>query len=157
MKLFFLFFVFLFISNSNLSAQDEELSSLGKEYIVNEHKKLLHMVLLIDSVIIGKKSHKLNVKHDLNLEFESEVLQIKDDLFIKVFIGRTQEYGSKFYSWRWDFLRKKQGSFTRAGSSIYSPVRYGKSKPDYLGREGVGVGEEGEPDYFMIYYRYTLE
>lgn len=41
MKLLFLFFVLSFISSSNLSAQNEALLLLGKEYIVSEHKKKL--------------------------------------------------------------------------------------------------------------------
>lgn len=99
----------------------------------------------------------MNLKHEMNLEFESGFMPIKDDLYIKIFIGRNQEYDSKFYSWKWDFLRKKGGLFTRAGINMYSPVRYGKTMANNVSEDGIGMGEEGAPDYFMVFYRYVLE
>ena len=61
------------------------------EWTVSAHKEQLKLTLIIDSVRIGKKVDKLNYHRTWDINFESDYLQIKDDLYIKIFIARNQE------------------------------------------------------------------
>jgi hypothetical protein len=126
------------------------------EWTVQAHKEQLKLTLIVDSVRIGKKVDKLNYDHTWDINFESDYLQLKDDLYIKIFIARNQEYGKKFYSWKWDYLRKRGANYNSLGIGYYAPMDYNQPIPTN-GNYGQGIGNEGESDYLMFYYRYKLE
>jgi hypothetical protein len=90
------------------------------------------------------------------ISFESDYIQVKDNLYLKLFIARNQEYGAKFYSWKWDFLSKKNGQFYSQGISQYETMDFNGSL-DINTSQGHGVGLEDTPEYVMYYYRYKLE
>ena len=143
----------------NLSAQQENSNNLlipPAEWTVQSHKEQLKLTLIIDSIQLGNKVEKINFHRTLDISFETDYLQIKSDIYIKIFIVRNQEYGKKFYSWKWDYLRKKGNTYGRLGIGYYAPMDYNQPLPPN-GNYGQGIGTEGETDYLMFYYRYKLE
>jgi len=155
---FILLFLILFMSN-NIFAQQEDSKDLfvpPAEWTVQYHKENLKLILIIDSIQVGKKVQKLNFQRTLDISFESDYLQIKDDIYIKIFISRNQEYGKKFYSWKWDYLKKKGNKYNKLGIGYYAPMDYNQPIPTN-GNYGQGIGTEGESDYLMFYYRFKLE
>ena len=126
------------------------------QWTVQNHKDQLKLTLMMDSIQLGSKVHKINFQQSLTLSFESEYLKVKDDIYIRIFLARNQEYGKKFYSWKWDYLRKEGGKYNKMGSGQYAPIVY--NQPITMdGSYGQGIGIEGESDYLMFYYRYRLE
>jgi len=123
---------------------------------VATHKDHLQVTIRIDSVTIGNKTSRLNFQKVLNIQFESDYILIKDDLYVKIFISRNQEYGKKFYSWKWDYLQKKGNSYYRLGLGYYMPLNYDQPISG-SGNYGIGNGNEGDSDYVMIYYDYHVE
>jgi hypothetical protein len=145
--------------NDQLSAQQQtsnDVSVPADEWTVPNHKDQLKLTLIIDSIQVGKKVEKLNFQRTLNLEFETDYLQIKGDIYIKIFISRNQEYGKKFYSWKWDYLKKKGDQYHKLDVGYYAPMYFDQPIPE-SGSEGQGLGIEGKSDYLMFYYRYKLE
>ncbi|MBX3256150.1 MAG: hypothetical protein KF862_18580 [Chitinophagaceae bacterium] len=126
------------------------------EWIVQSHKNNLKLTLIIDSIQVGKEVQKINFQRILDIDFESDYLQVKDDIYIKIFISRNQEYGKKFYSWKWDYLRKKGSKYSRINIGYYAPMDFNQPMPTN-GDYGQGTGDEGQSDYLMFYYRYKLE
>lgn len=124
--------------------------------IVQQHKENLHLTLIIDSITVGQKKIKPNFQTTLQLSFESDYIQVRDSLYIKIFIARAQEYGNKFYMWKWDFLKKRANSFHSQGVSQYETMDFNGSI-DPNGSYGHGVGIEGTKEYIMYYYRYRLQ
>ncbi|HSZ87337.1 MAG TPA: hypothetical protein VK787_14995 [Puia sp.] len=114
------------------------------------------MTLIVDSIILGQRKVIPNFRITASISFESEYIQVKDSLYLKIFISRNQEYGNKFYTWKWDFLKKKNGQFYSQGVSQYEIMYYNGSL-DINGSQGHGVGVEGTPGFVMYYYRYKLE
>lgn len=126
------------------------------EWTVPAHKENLKLTLIIDSVQMGNKVEKKSIQHTLDISFESDYIQIKGNLYLRIFISRNQEYGKKFYSWKWSYLRKAGSSYNSLGGGYYGPMEY--NQPIDSNRTyGQGIGIEGEADYIMIYYRYKLE
>jgi hypothetical protein len=126
------------------------------EWTVQQHKEQLKLTLIVDSIQRGNKVEKLNFKRTLEISFESEYLQIKGEIYIKIFVARNQEYGKKFYSWKWDYLRKNGDKYNKLAVGYYAPMDYNQPIPTN-GNYGHGIGTEGESDYLMFYYRYKLE
>jgi hypothetical protein len=126
------------------------------EWTVLSHKEQLKLTLIIDSIQIGTKVEKINFQRIMDINFESDYLQVKGDIYIKIFIARNQEYGKKFYSWKWDYLKKKGNGYERLDIGYYAPMDYNQPIPTN-GNYGQGIGTEGQPDYLMFYYRYKLE
>ena len=163
MKLSTTFYLCLFLTISNLvkgqterSENEFEILKPPQTSIVLQHKDNLKLTLIVDSIIVGKKKIKLNFKTTLQLSSESDYIQVKDSLYIKIFIARTQEYGNKFYMWKWDFLKKRADNFHSQGVSQYETMDF-NGNIDPNGSYGHGVGIEGTKDYIMYYYRYRLE
>lgn len=142
-----------FISRS----QNDYLTELENRKKVSSFKDKVHLTFIIDSAVIGTKSYKLGTKYDLNLEFESDYLQVKDNFYIKIFITRNQEYGSKFYSWKWDYLNKTNSGYNRMQTSNTSAMDFNNDAILKGSPNGQGIGREGESYYYMIWYRYKLE
>ena len=156
MKSFLLVATFLWLL-PKLNAQDEQVwEPERKGKLVNQFKPELKLTFLMDSVIVGKKSYTLNLKNTTQIEYESDYIQVFGDYYIKIFISRNQEYGEKFYGWRWDYLKKTGSTFTKIGYNYYSRIEYDKPMPSKF-TSGSGFGTEGEKDYLMIYYRYRIE
>lgn len=126
------------------------------ERTVPKHKKQLKLTLQIDSVRTGNIVRKMNTQHTYDINYESDYIQINDSLHIKIFIARNQEYGKKFYSWKWDYLKKTGSNYNSLGSSFYYALDYNQPISEYSSH-GQGLNAEGDPDYLMIYYRYKLE
>ena len=124
--------------------------------IVQQHKDNLKLTLIVDSIILGQRKVIPNFRLTTSIIFESDYIQVKDTLYLKIFISRNQEYGSKFYSWKWDFLKKKNGQFYSQGISQYEIMDFNGSL-DINGSQGHGVGIEDTPGFVMYYYRYRLE
>ena len=142
-----------------VSAQEESANKIltpAREWTVSMHKEQLKLTLIIDSVIVGNKVEKMNLQRTFNINFESDYLQVKDNIYIKIFIARNQEYGKKFYSWKWDYLRKSDGNYISLGNSFYDPMNYNQPMVT-SGSYGQGIGTEGESNYLMLYYRYKIE
>jgi hypothetical protein len=162
MKIFRKQFIILFsvaLLSNTLFAQQETSNDIlvpPPEWTVQNHKDQLKLTLVIDSIQIGKKVQKINFQRTLNLSFESDYLQVKDDIYIKIFISRNQEYGKKFYSWKWDYLKKIGDKYKRLNIGYYAPMDFNQPIPTN-GNEGQGTGDKGQPDYIMFYYRYRLE
>ena len=144
------------IAQNNDSSDEQKLLIPPPEWTVPFHKEHLKLTLFIDSVRIGSKTFRLDFHKTLNIDFESDYLQVRDDLFIKLFIARNQEYGKKFYSWKWDYLRKKGSEYHSLGIGYYSPMDFNQPLTA-IGDYGQGIGNEGESDYLMLYFRYRLE
>jgi hypothetical protein len=149
--------VLLLLQAEQSHSQTNPLGEVSKEQAVSEHKQMLHLTLVIDSVVIGSKTYTPGTKYDLNFEFESDYLKIRDDVYIKIFVARNQEYGSKFYSWKWDYLKKKPSGFTRLGNNFYDAMEFNSAIGLNSPSQAQGIGYEGKPDYYMFYYRYKLE
>lgn len=126
------------------------------EWSVVTHKDQLKLTLIIDSVQIGNKVNKMNSHRTVELNFESDYIQIKDNLYLKIFVARNQEYGKKFYSWKWDYLKKTGNDYKSIGAGYYAPMEYNQPIPA-SGDYGQGIGIQGDSDYVMVYYRYKLE
>lgn len=124
--------------------------------IVQHHKDNLKLTLIVDSIILGQRKVIPNFRITTPISFESDFIQVKDSLYLKIFISRNQEYGNKFYSWKWDFLKKKNGQFYSQGISQYEIMDYNGSL-EIDGSQGHGVGIEATPEFVMYYYRYKLE
>lgn len=156
-RLFLLTLLITLIGNNIFAQQDsEDILVPPPEWTVQTHKENLQLTLLIDSIQIGKKTHKINFQRTVNLNFETDYLQIKDDIHIKIFISRNQEYGKKFYSWKWDYFKKSGNRYSRLNIGYYDPMDFNQPIPEN-GNYGQGTGDEGQPDYLMFYYRYKLE
>ena len=135
----------------------ESTNKVYKEFPVKRHKRKLELTLIIDSIKIADKTFKANTLTTEKVKYETGYIKINDSLFIKVFISRNEEYGKKFYSWKWDYLKKGIAAYQKLGSSFYSPIFY---KSDYyfeVGGMGQGIGIEGSSGYLMIYYKYKLK
>lgn len=144
---------------NSVKAQEQNANTAlgpGPAYTVQAHKEQLRLTIMIDSVHIANKTEKLNFQRTLDISFESDYLQIKDDIHIKIFIARNQEYGKKFYSWKWEYLKKTGESYTSLGAGYYEPVRYNRPLATNT-TYGQGIGNEGESGHLMFYYRYKLE
>ncbi len=124
--------------------------------IVKEFKDNLTLTLIVDSIIVGRNKIIPNFKTTLPIFFESDYIRVKDGFYIKIFIARTQEYGSKFYMWRWHFLKKQGNSYISFGKSNYETMDFAKAI-DPSDNNGHGVGVQGTSNYIMYYYRYKLE
>lgn len=157
-KQFILLFLVIFLVQyvSAQQGDSNDISVPSAEWTVQNHKEQLKLTLLIDSIQIGKKIWKLNFQRTLDINFESDYLQVKDSIYIRIFIARNQEYGKKFYSWKWDYLEKKDGKYNKLGSSYYAPMNFNQPIQT-IGNYGEGIGTEGESDYLMFFYRYRLE
>lgn len=156
-RLILLFLIVCFSNNifAQQTSLTNELIPLA-EWTVKSHKEQLRLTLIIDSIQLGNKVEKINFQRILDISFESDYLQVKGDIYIKIFISRNQEYGRKFYSWKWDYLRKTGDSYKRLGTGYYDPMEY--DQPIAVNDNyGQGIGTEGESDYLMFYYRYKLE
>ena len=159
-----LFFIFWTVLGQ---AQDEkgfeenstEFSILkpSPEAVVKEHKINLKLTLIIDSIILYNKKVIPFFRTTIPISFESDYIRVNDSLYLKIFIARNQEYGSKFYSWKWDFLKKKSSQYYSQGISSYEMMDFNGSLNSQNGSIGHGVGTEGTPTYVMYYYRYKLE
>jgi hypothetical protein len=150
-----IFILILFSTLNSVAAQENTLGPF-KEYTVSAHKEQLKLTLLIDSIQIGNKVEKLNLRLKLDINYESDYLQIADNYYVKIFFGRNQEYGKKFYTWRWDYLQKKGKNYNLLGASSYTGIEFNQPIST-CGRYGQGMGTEGASDYLMFYYRYILE
>ena len=151
--------ILLALVAGELPAQEENSTNLlipPPEWTVQSHKEQLRLTLFIDSIQIGGKVSKLNFQRTLNLSYESDYLQIKDDFYIKIFIARNQEYGKKFYSWKWAYLKRQGNNYGSLGINYYAPMNFGQPIAN-KGSYGQGIGYEGEADYLMYWYRYKLE
>lgn len=156
-------FIFIFLLKSNLIKAQEEIvidkserTELLKSSIVQQHKDNLHLTLIIDSIIVEKKTLLPNFYISMPIAFESDYIKVNDSLYVKIFISRHQEYGKKFYTWKWDYLQKKDGQFRSFGQSMYETMDY-NGTVERKSVQGHGVGEKGKPGYVMYYYRYSLE
>src|SRR4051812_9702506 len=98
-----------------LKAQDTSFNDEPSEFeiikprsssVVKQHRDILQLTLMIDSVEIQNKTIRPNFKKTFKIGFESDFIKVNDSLYIKIFIARNQEYGSKFYTWKWDYLKK---------------------------------------------------
>ena len=163
MKIFLVFVLSLFLCIAQ--AQDPTFADEPTEFkiikpspsaIVNQHKDNLQLTLIIDSIQIQNRTILPNFKKTFKIGFESDFIRVNDSLYIKIFIARNQEYGSKFYSWKWDFLKKRGSQFYSLGISAYEMMDFnGRINPS--GSQGHGVGIEDTPGFVMYYYRYKLE
>lgn len=124
--------------------------------VVTAHKDNLKLTLTIDSIDIGSKTIRTNFSKTIIIGFESDYLKINDSLYIKIFIARNQEYGKKFYTWNWDYLKKRGSKFFSMGKNYYSELEYGRIVPDH-GNIEQGQGTYGTPDYIMYHYQYRIE
>lgn len=116
----------------------------------------MKLTLIIDSIEVGKKIQKLNLQQTFNINFESDYLQINDYIYIKIFLSRNQEYGKKFYSWKWDYFKKTGNKYRSLNTGNYTPMNFNQPILKTI-KYGQGIGEEGQADYLMFYYRYKLE
>lgn len=158
MKQFLLVIIVICLLKS-ASAQEESANKIlipPPEWTVSMHKEQLKLTLIIDSIIVASKVEKMNLQRTFNINFESDYLQIIENLYIKIFIARNQEYGKKFYSWKWDYLRKNDGNYISLGNSFYDPMVYNQPMIT-SGSYGQGIGTEGQSNYLMVYYRYKIE
>ncbi|MFN8291202.1 MAG: hypothetical protein U0U70_13175 [Chitinophagaceae bacterium] len=156
-RLFILTVLFVVICYNSFAQQGaDEMFVPPAEWTVPAHKDNLKLTLIIDSIQLGTRVQKINFQRTININFESDYLQVKDDIYIKIFISRNQEYGKKFYSWKWDYLKKKGNKYSKLNIGYYSPLDFNQPLPEN-GNEGQGNGNEGQPDYLMFYYRYKLE
>ena len=148
----------VFLAQPYLSiSQSDYLTQLENRKKVTAFKDKLHLTFIIDSVVIGTKTYKLGTKYDLDLEYESDYLQVKDNFYLKIFIARNQEYGSKFYSWKWDYINKLNTGFHTMQTSNSSAMDFNSDARLKGSPNGQGIGVEGESYYYMIWYRYKLE
>ncbi len=177
MKLLFLVLVCIFSINSNAQSDtlssnydlnsldygnttevfDEITSEIPKEVILKRHKKIIKLTFIVDSLIISNRSFSLMKPWSDKIRFETDFLHLHENVYIKIFISRNEEYNKKFYSWKWDYYMKEGLNFKNMGSSIYAPISY---KSDYhftIKGMGQGIGTPGTQDYIMIYYRYRVE
>ena len=123
---------------------------------VAAHKDNLKLTLTIDSVEFSDKTIKTNFSKTISIGFESDYLRINDSLYIKVFIARNQEYGKKFYTWNWDYLKKRGSQFVSMGKNYYTEMEYGHTVPEH-GDFGQGLGTFGTPSYIIYHYHYRIE
>jgi hypothetical protein len=148
-----------FLVNGQTENSEENFAILKppQSSIVKQHKDNLKLTLIVDSIVLGQRKVVPNFHIATPISFESDYIQVRDSLYLKIFISRNQEYGSKFYSWKWDFLKKKNGRFYSQGQSQYGVMDYNGilTKDDWS--QGHGVGVKGTPEYVMYYYRYKLE
>ena len=110
-----------------ISAQEETSNDFlapAVESVVGSHKEELKLTLIIDSVQIGTKGERLKFSRTLDISYESDYLQVIGDFYIKIFISRNQEYGKKFYSWKWEYLKKVGGKFKRLSIGYYAPMSF---------------------------------
>ena len=124
--------------------------------VVKQHRDILQLTLIIDSIQIQNKMIRPNFKKTFKIGFESDFIKVNDSLYIKIFIARNQEYGSKFYKWKWDYLKKRGSQFYSQGISLYEIMDFNGTL-DPNGSQGHGVGIENTPGFVMYYYRYKLE
>ena len=163
MKFYTAFYLCLFLTITNLAeaqtervVNDTQIIEPSSASIVKQFKDNLKLTLIVDSIIVGRKKIIPHFKTTLQISYESEYIQVKDSFYIKIFIARTQEYGSKFYMWKWDFLKKRANNYISQGKSEYETMDFAKAI-DPKDNNGHGVGEEGTSNYIMYYYRYSLE
>ncbi len=124
--------------------------------IVPVHKDKLKLTLAIDSVEFSDRTIKTHFNNTITIGFESDYLKINDSLYIKVFIARNQEYGKKFYSWNWDYLKKRGTQFFSMGKGYYDALEIGNTIPA-TGNSGQGLGTYGTPGYIIYHYHYRIE
>ena len=87
----FLFFLTLTIS---ITAQRQKDTSEAEFNIlkppsssfVQEHKENLRLTLIVDSIILGKKTIIPNFQITIPIAFESDYIQVKDSMYLKIFI-----------------------------------------------------------------------
>jgi hypothetical protein len=163
MNLYTVFYLCLFLTFTNLAeaqtervVEDVQIIEPSPTSIVKQFKDNLNLTLIVDSIIVGRKKIIPHFKTTLQISYESDYIQMIDSFYIKIFIARTQEYGSKFYMWQWDFLKKRAGKFISQGRSEYETMDFGNAIDPKL-NIGHGVGVEGTSDYIMYYYKYRLE
>ncbi|GEM_PF-5817827 len=144
------------VGQAQISSSEYDIIKPSPTAVVPQHKDKLKLTLIVDSVFIGQKRINPNFRITTTLSFESDYVQIKDNLYIKIFIARNQEYGQKFYTWKWDFLTQKNGQFYSHGMSNYETMDF-NGNLDINSSQGHGIGFEDTPDYMMYYYRYKLE
>jgi hypothetical protein len=154
------FYLFFIVHCSAQSAESSLVSgfkiNLHASSVILQHKNNLTLTLVIDSIILDKKTITPNFKTTIPISFESGFIHVNDSLYIKIFIARNQEYGSKFYTWKWDYLKKQASGFVSMGQSTYEIMDFNGSL-ESEGVQGHGIGVEGTEDYMMYYYRYKLE
>lgn len=127
------------------------------DQLVAAHKETLQLTLVIDSVVRFNKTYKLNWRKELTINHETDYLQIANDLYIKIFIARNVEYGKKFYSWRWDYLKKVGEQYLQLGGSEYQRISFNSNDQLTGGSWGQGIGDENSSDYLMFYYRSKIQ
>jgi hypothetical protein len=153
---FFLALLFCDTGQAQIKSPEFDIIKIPPTAVVPQHKDNLKLTLIVDSIFIGQKKLIPNFHFTTTLSFESDYIHVKDNLYIKIFIARNQEYGQKFYTWKWDFLTKKGGQFYSQGISSYETMDFNGSL-DIYSSLGHGVGLEETPEYVMYYYRYKLE
>ena len=153
---FLLTFLFCDTGQAQISSTEFEIIKPPPTAVVPQHKDNLKLTLIIDSIFTGQKKIIPNFRITTTLAFESDFIQVKDNLYLKIFIARNQEYGVKFYTWKWDFLTKKGGQYYSQGISSYETMDFNGSL-DINTSQGHGVGLEETPEFVMYYYRYKLE
>ena len=155
---FFSFFVIISINTQGQTeiADTGRNESIPASAVVQAHKDNLKLTLIIDSFSVGEKTIIPHFRAIIPISFESDYIQIKDSFYLKIFLIRNQEYGKKFYSWKWNYLRKRQNHFISYGYSEYVIMDYNKSISQD-GSNGMGIGISGTDEYLMYYYRYKLE
>ncbi|MBM3415804.1 MAG: hypothetical protein FJY20_04995 [Bacteroidetes bacterium] len=112
--------------------------------------------MTIDSVEFSDKTIKTSFNKTIIIGFESDYLKINDSLYIKIFITKNQEYDKKFYSWNWDYLKKRGSQFFPMGKSYYDEMEYGNTVPAN-GNFGRDLGTYGTPGYIIYHYHYRIE
>ncbi len=142
--------------NSDEEPSEFEIIKPSPSSVVSQHKEKLQLTLIIDSIQVQNKTIRPNFRKTFDIGFESDYIQVNDSLYIKIFIARNQEYGLKFYSWKWEYLKKRNTTFSSLGISFYNDMDYNGSL-DANGGMGHGVGIEGTKGYIMYYYRYNLK
>lgn len=163
MTKFILFLFFLMIATSGAFCQDAKGMPVVERFVVplsavvNQHKAVLNLTLIIDSVQRGTKIFKTSWKRELTIRNETEYLNVTNDIYLKIFLVRNEEYGNKFYSWKWDLHRKDGSNFFLLADGGYEIVDVGT---DYFSPgNSYSRSSEGEKpeDTLAIYCRYKFD
>ena len=101
MNKLFLIFGILLIGTSGVFCQDAKGMQVVEDFvipatsIVDQHKEMVNFTLIIDSVGRGDKIYKMSWKRDMKIRGESEYLNVANDIYLKIFLVRNEEYGKK--------------------------------------------------------------
>ena len=83
--------------NESSESATENFQIVYKEGNVRHHKRKVKLTFVVDSLIISNKSFSFKRKWSSRVRFETDYLNVYDDIFIKIFIARNAEYNKKFY------------------------------------------------------------